>query len=151
MRLMTLKYGALLVCGTAALVGVSAGAARPVAADDKDAPTLTGIWVKKDAELKIDFSTKGVMKVYPHGENEVLVVVCDYACDKDGLVKAKITGFEGKAEAKKMAAEKLPVGTEFRFKWKAKDDTATLADLKDDKDKVEILKNHLEGEYGQKK
>ena len=55
------------------------------------------------------------------------------------LVKAKVTGIEGtKEQAVKMIKEKLPIGTEFTFKWKAKDDAATLEDLKDAKEKIEL-------------
>ena len=43
----------------------------------------------------------------------------------------------------------LPIGTEFSFKWKVKDDNAKLDDMKGDK--FEPLKSHLEGEYSQKK
>ena len=78
----------------------------------------------------------------------MIAVVCEYTVEKEGLVKAKITDFEGKEEAKKMVKEKLPVGTEFSFKWKVKDDTAKLDDLKGDK--IEDLKSHLEGDYKKK-
>jgi RNA polymerase sigma factor (sigma-70 family) len=128
-----------------------ADAAAPAEADDKDAPTLKGVWVKKEGELKIDFSAKGVMKLYPHGENEVIVIVFDYTCDKDGLVKAKVTGFEGKDEVKKIIAEKLPVGTAFEFQWKAKGDAASVGEVKDEKGKADLLKSHLEGEFEAKK
>jgi hypothetical protein len=90
-----------------------------------------------------------VVKISPHGDSNVIAVICEYTVDKEGLVKAKITDFEGKDKLKEMVKEMLPVGTEFSFKWKVKDDTAKLDDLKGDK--VEHLKSHLEGEYGQKK
>jgi len=47
---------------------------------------------------------------------------------KDGLVKAKITELQGRAKEK--VKEAAPVGLEFTFKWQAKDDSATLDDLK---------------------
>jgi len=84
-----------------------------------------------------------------HGDNKVIVVVCEYTVQKDHLVKAKITDFEGTDEAKKMVKELVPLGTEFSFHWKVKNDTAKLEDLKGDK--VEHMKSHLEGEYNQKK
>ena len=79
----------------------------------------------------------------------MIVVICEYTADKEGLVKAKITGFEGQDEAKQKVKEMLPVGTDFRFTWKVKNDTAKLEHLKGDK--VELLKSHLEGEYSRKK
>ncbi|MCI0699618.1 MAG: RNA polymerase sigma factor [Planctomycetia bacterium] len=117
------------------------------AADDKkdDKLALSGTWVKKE-EVKIVFE-KESFKLYPHGDNEVIVVLCDYTL-KDGVVKAKITGFEGKEEAKKKFAEKLPVGTEYSFKWKVNADTATLEAVKGEK--MEAFKSHLEGDYSKK-
>src|SRR5262245_23936774 len=108
----TLGYRMVLACGLLALVGLAA-------ADDKkgDKPALSGTWGKKDGEPKIEFAGKGVMKIAPHGDSAVIAVVCDYTVEKEGLVKAKITGFEGEVEVKKHVAEKLPVGTEFSFKW----------------------------------
>jgi hypothetical protein len=85
------------------------------------------------------------MKIAPHGDSKVIAVVCEYTVDKEGQVKAKITDFEGKAEAQEKVKELLPVGTEFTFKWKVKDDAAKLDDLKGEK--IEPLKSHLEGEY----
>jgi hypothetical protein len=85
------------------------------------------------------------MKIFPHGENDVIVIICEYTVDKDRLVKAKITGHEGKDKAKMMAQEKLPADTEFSFRWKVANDTAKLDDVKGAK--VELLKSHLEGEY----
>jgi hypothetical protein len=140
-----LKYGLVLACGALALASLAA-----TAGDRKgDKPALSGTWVKKDAELKIQFADKGVLKIAPHGDSAVIAIVCDYTVAKEGLVKAKVTGFEGKEEARKHVGEKLPVGTEFSFKWRVKGDTAKLDDLKCAK--VEQLKSHLEGEYDRKK
>jgi hypothetical protein len=141
----TLTYRVVLACGLLALAGLAA------MADDKkgDKPALSGTWGKKDGEPKIEFADKGVLKIAPHGDSAVIAVVCDYTVEKEGLVKAKIAGFEGKEEVKKHIAEKVPVGTEFSFKWTVKGDTAKLDDLKCEK--VEQLKSHLEGEYNQKK
>ena len=125
-------------------------ASLPAAADDKDKDKLplAGIWALKEGETSIEFADKKVVKISPHGDNKVIAVVCDYTPGKDGLVKVKITGFEGKDEAKEVVKELLPVGTEFSFKWKVTKDTAKLTELKGDK--VESLKSHLEGEYKQK-
>jgi hypothetical protein len=144
----TLGYVALLACGALTLAGLTASADDKK--DDKDKAALSGAWVKKAGELKIDFCDKDVLKIYPHG-NEVIVMVCKYTSAKDGRVKAKLTEFEGKEEAKEKAKEKVPLGLEFSFKWKVKDDTATLGDLKGKGDTIEHLKSHLEGEYEQKK
>src|SRR5262249_41203971 len=90
-----------------------------------------------------------VMKIAPHGDSDVIAIVCDYTVRKEGLVKATVTGFEGKEDVKKHVAEKLPVGTEFSFRWTVKKDTAKLDDVKCEK--VEQIKSHLEGEYHGKK
>jgi hypothetical protein len=117
--------------------------------EDKDKSALSGVWVRKEGEPKIEFADKGVVKIAPHGNDEVLLILCRCTAEKGGRVKLKITGLDGKDEAKEAAKEKLPVGTEFSFTWKVKADTATLEDVKGDK--VEPFKAHLEGEYGKKK
>src|SRR5262245_47521965 len=141
----TLKYRVVLACGLLALVSLAA------TADDKkgDKPALSGTWGMKDGEVKIVFADKGVMKIAPHGDSDVIAIVCDYTVRKEGLVKATVTGFEGKEDVKKHVAEKLPVGTEFSFRWTVKKDTAKLDDVKCEK--VEQIKSHLEGEYHRKK
>jgi hypothetical protein len=112
-----------------------------------DKTALSGVWVLKGAELKIEFPAKDVLKISPHGDSKVIALICKYTADKDGVVKAEITGFEGKDEVKDKVKDKLPIGTQFRFKWKVADDTAKLNDLKGDQS--EHLKSHLEGEYSQ--
>jgi hypothetical protein len=116
--------------------------------DGKDKPALSGTWVKKEGELKIEFADKEVLKVSPHGKDDLILIVCSYTVDKNGLVKAKVTDFEGQDEAKQKVKEKLPVGTKFGFTWKVKGEAATLADVEGEK--VETLKSHLEGEYQKK-
>jgi hypothetical protein len=138
--------GALLVFSTFVLADLAAWADDK---KDKDKPALSGVWELKGGEAKIEFSGKKVVKIAPHGDSAIIAVVCEYSVEKDGLVKAKITEFEGKDEAKEHVKGILPVGTEFSFKWNVKDDTAKLGDLKGDK--VEQLKSHLEGDYKQKK
>jgi hypothetical protein len=140
------------LCGVMLACSVFVLANRPASADDKkdkDKPALSGVWVLKGGETKIEFADKNVVKIAPHGDNNLIAVVCEYTVEKEGLVKAKITDFEGKDEVKEAVKEMLPLGTKFSFKWKLKDDTARLGDLKGDK--VELLKSHLEGEYSQKK
>jgi hypothetical protein len=137
-------YGVVLACSVLILAGLSASAD-----DKKDKPALSGVWVLKGGEAKIEFADKNVVKIIPHGDSKVIAVICEYSLEKEGLVKAKITDFEGQDEAKNTVKEKAPVGTKFTFKWKVKDDTAKLDDLKGDE--IEHFKAHLEGEYSLKK
>ena len=90
----TVKYGTVLAYAVLAVAGLA------TAADDKkdDKPALKGVWALKDSELKLEFSDKDVLKISPHGKDEVFLVVCKYTLEKEGLVKAKITGLEGKAK-----------------------------------------------------
>jgi hypothetical protein len=130
------------------LVAFAAAAVPARAEDKKDAkPALSGTWAKKDGQLKIEFVDKEMAKFYPHGDKE-FVIVCKYSIDKDGLVKAKITDLEGKAEIKEKAKGSLPVGLEMSFSWQAKGDAATLDNLKGEN--TEGLKSHLEGEFSRK-
>jgi hypothetical protein len=140
----TLKRVVVLACGVLALASLAA------TADDKkgDVPAPAGTWGKKDAELRIEFADKGVMKIAPHGDGAVITIVCDYAVEKDGLVKVKVTGFEGKDEVKKKIQEHLPVGFKFSFKWTVKGDAARLGDLAGEN--VVELKSHLEGDFEKK-
>jgi len=144
MRAKTLPCSVVLACSVFILGSLSAPADdKP----DKDKPALSGIWMLKGGETKIEFSAKNVVKISPHGDSNVIAVICEYIADNDELVKARITDFEG--EAKENVKENLPVGTEFSFKWKVTDDFAKLDQVKCDK--VEHLKSHLEGEYSLKK
>ncbi|HKB35400.1 MAG TPA: hypothetical protein VKD72_03035 [Gemmataceae bacterium] len=140
----TLKYSAVMTCGVLVLISLF------VLADDTkgDEPAPSGTWSKKDGELKIEFADKGVMKIAPHGDSTMIGIVCDYTVDKAGLVKAKVTGFEGKEEAQKHVAEKLPVGFKFSFKWTVKGNAAKLDDVSGDN--VDLLKSHMEGEFEKK-
>ncbi len=141
----SLTYAALLACTVLVLTGL------PASGDDKkndqDKPALSGVWARKEAELRIDFSDKDVMKISPHGKDEIVVIRCKYTLEKGGLVKAKVTELEGKEKEK--VKEVVPVDLEFSFKWQVKKDVATLDDVKGDN--VEMLKAHLEGEYERKK
>jgi hypothetical protein len=142
--------GKMITCGSVLACGLFLFASRSASGDNKKDKALTGTWVQKEGEHKIEFADKNVMNLFPHGENKVIVIVCEYAVEKENRVKAKITGFEGSSdEAKNTVKEIIPVGTEFSFQWKVKDNTAKLDDLKCDK--AEQLKSHLEGEYEQKK
>jgi hypothetical protein len=116
---------------------------------DKGKSDLSGTWVMKEGEMKIEFSDKKALKILPHGDSDTIVLSCDYTLEKDGVVKVKITGFEGKDEAKEAVKNILPVGSQFSFKWTVKDDTAKLDDIKGDQ--ADHIKSHMEGEYRQKK
>jgi hypothetical protein len=142
----TLKSVVVLACAVLALGGPSASATDKK--DDKDKARLSGVWGQKEGEVRIEFADENVMKISPHGENEVILIVCKYTVGKDGRVKARITDLEGKEEVKAKAKGVVPVGLEFSFKWQVKDDTATLDDLKGDN--VESVKSHLEGKYEKK-
>lgn len=164
MSLNTFASGAVVACGVLAVAGLHAppdagcsGArhldltcASASAGDKKaDPPAPTGNWDKKDSELKIAFAD-GSAKFFLHGDkaDKLIVVVCDYTVEK-GLVKAKVTGFEGKEEIRKKLAEKLPVGLAFGFKWTAKGDAAKVSDASGDK-LPDIFKTHLEGDFEKK-
>jgi hypothetical protein len=111
--------------------------------DSKNAVSLKGAWVLQGAEAKIEFAEKDVMKIYPHGESDVIVVVCKYTADKKGAVKATITELQGKGKEKAQAL--VPVGLEFSFTWGVKDNIATLAEVTGTN--TDALKSHLEGKY----
>jgi hypothetical protein len=138
----TFRYASVLSIGLLVLAGLSARADDKN--DAKDRPS--GVWALQGGEMKLEFADKDVLKISPHGKDELILVLCKYTLGKDGTVEATITELEGKAKAK--AAELLPVGLKFTFKWMAKDDKATLDDVKGDK--VEALKSHLEGKYDRK-
>src|SRR5262245_17924076 len=82
----------VLVYGILALAAIFAG--RSAGADDKKA-VLSGEWVRKEGELKIEFVGGGVMKLFPHGANNKLALVFDYTVEKDKRVKVKMTDIEG--------------------------------------------------------
>jgi hypothetical protein len=133
----------VLACGVLALAALAAPAQDRK--DDKDKLALAGAWARKGGELKLEFCDKDELKISPHGDTGGFVIVCKYTVAKKGIVQVKITDFEGKDELKEKAKAVLPIGLEFSFRWKAKDNTATIDELKG-KD-VEHLKAHLEGDY----
>jgi hypothetical protein len=139
----SLVCGSVLSCAFLALAGPSASADDK---GDKDKSAPAGVWQLKDGELRIEFADKGVLKISPHGKDELILILCKYTVEKDGSVKAKVTELAG--EAKDKVKDAVPVGYEFSFKWNAKDDAATLDAVKGDN--VEHLKSHLEGKYGKK-
>jgi hypothetical protein len=144
--LKTLKCGAVLACGVLALVVLTASGGEKQ--DGKGKSVLSGVWVQAGGELKIEFSGKEVMKVFPHGENQVIIVICKYTLDEKGLIKARVTEFDGKDEVKQKIQQHLPLGTEFGFTWQVKGDIATL-ELKGN-NLPQVLKTHLPGKFEKK-
>jgi hypothetical protein len=150
-RLMTRRtfcYGALLVGFTLA----PALTGRPASADDgksgKDKTSLSGKWGQKDAELRLEFTNEDKLTIFPHGDSVNIQVECSYKVAKDGVVKAKVTALGGPDNVIEQLKAAVPIGLEFRFKWKVDGEAATLDDF-EGKD-AEGLKNHLEGEYTKK-
>lgn len=122
--------------------------AAPALADDKiKAPT--GTWAKKGGMLRLEFPEKGVIKLHPHGDQEVVVLIGKFTVDKDGIVKVKITDYDGNDDIKKKLKAAVPEGTSFKFKWSVDGEEATIADLEGEN--VENLRSHLEGKFEAKK
>ncbi|HEY2785346.1 MAG TPA: hypothetical protein VGJ05_10250 [Fimbriiglobus sp.] len=120
-------------------------------ADDKKpgkAP-FEGSWTKKDGDLRLEFTGKDGLKIYPHGDKEMIAVVCEYTVGKDGVVKAKVTALEAKEDFKAKLKEVVPVGFKFQFKYVVTKDTAKLEDVTGEK--TETIQSFLEGEYEAKK
>src|SRR5262249_8317862 len=105
-----------------------------------------GLWMQAGGEVKLEFAGKDVLKFYPHGDPDIIAIVCTYKLGKNDRVSARITELAGKVADK--AKDVIPVGLEFSFTWQAKDDAATLGDFKGEK--IDRLKSHLEGKYEKK-
>lgn len=116
------------------------------AEDKKDAPG--GVWVQKGGELKIDLTEKNVLKIAPHGDENVIALVFKYTVSDGGAIKVKLTELAGKEEIKEKAKDKFPIGLEFSFKMKVKGASATIEDVEGEN--VDVLKSRLEGEYEKK-
>jgi hypothetical protein len=142
------KRACALACAVLLLGALSASAGDQKV--EKTKP-LSGVWVVDGGELKLEFSGKDALKIFPHGENKVIVIICQYKIAKDKRIEAKITDFDGGEEFKQKVMELLPIGLEFNFRWTVKGDMATLADVKGAKDKIDVLKSRLEAPYVEKK
>jgi len=140
------RYRTLLIC--AVLVLVSHPALADDGTGDKNKPIPSGTWAKKDAEPTLKFAGEDKLTIFPHGDNLDFQIDCSYTVTKEGLVKAKITRLGGSEDVIEKAKGSVPVGLEFRFKWKVEGNTATL-DTLDGKD-VEHVKERLEGDYTKK-
>lgn len=140
----------VLVYGVLALAGLFDG--RSVWAEDKKddkKAALSGEWVRKEGEIKIEFDGEGVMKLFPHGGNKNIALVFDYKVEKDKRVKVKMTNIEGEEKVIEQVKEHVPAGLEFSFKWTVKDKTATLDDIKGKEDVIGRLEM-LKGDYEKK-
>jgi hypothetical protein len=144
-----LWFGTLLVCGIFVL------AARPSSADgakddkdDKDKTSLSGSWEKKDAEPKLKFTTEGELTIYPHGDSANIQIKCSYTVTKEGLVKAKVKSLDGAEDVIEKVKNVVPVGMEFKFKWKVEGEAATLNDVEGED--ADAVKTRLEGDYAKK-
>jgi RNA polymerase sigma factor (sigma-70 family) len=113
--------------------------------DEKPQPPA-GLWQKDGGETALEFG-EGKLTIFPHGKEKKVAVVCSFELEK-GTVKAKVTGYEGSEQAKKAFAEKLPVGTEFAFRWTPKKDAATVSDVNGEK--IEPFASVLEGDFAKK-
>jgi hypothetical protein len=141
-----LRYRRLLICSVFVLAcGL---ALADDGKGDNDKPIQPGTWEMKDAEPMLEFAGDDKLTIFPHGGNFDFQIECSYTVAKDGSVKAKITRLGGSKDVIEKASGSVPVGLEFRFKWKVEGDKATLNDL-DGKD-VEHVKNRLEGDYTKK-
>jgi hypothetical protein len=112
-----------------------------------DAPAPSGTWQKKTGEMKLVFEGDG-LTLYPHGDNVNIRVECSCSATRERVVKAKVTGFGGKAEVIEQLKGILPIGTEFRFTWKVDGDTSTLEGLEGKE--IEHARDQLEGAYTKK-
>lgn len=135
-------------CWSAAFSPWPAASSADDAKDDKDKPSLSGSWEKKDAEPKLKFTKEGELTIYPHGDNLNLQIECTYTVTKGGLVKAKVKSLGGEEDVVEKAKNVVPVGMEFEFKWKVDGEAATLDEV-DGKD-ADHVKARLEGDYAKK-
>ena len=120
-----------------------------VQADDKnDKPTLSGCWGMKDSEPTLKFTPEGGLTIYPHGDDNAILIECSYTLSKEGLVKAKVTHIDAPEKVIEQVKNVISIGLEFQFHWKADGDKATLEGM-EGKD-VDPIKDRLEGEYSKK-
>jgi len=133
----------------AAALSVLVPGPLPAADDAKGKSGASGTWLKKEGELRLEFADKDVLKIAPHGDKAALVIVCGYTIDKDGVVTAKVTDIEASDEIKEKVKGKIAVGLEMTFRWKVKDESATIEDLKGEN--ADIFKSHMEGEFARKR
>lgn len=129
-RLLAAAFAAVFVVGSAS------------AEDKKKDKPAAKAWERESngVTLKLMFDKDTMRVMVFQGENG-FKAACKYTIDKDGVVKATVT--EAVEKGTFPAVPKK--GLEFSFKWKEKDDAATLSDLKGEG--VEEAKSVAEGEY----
>jgi hypothetical protein len=138
-----LKSGGVLATAIVVFAGFTASGQDQ---KDKAKAALAGLWVQQGGIVKIEFADKEVLKIFPHGEDQTILIVCSYTVAKDKRIQAKITDLEGANGAK--IKDIVPVGLEFNFTWEVKDDVATLGDIQGKN--VDVLKSHVEGKFEKK-
>lgn len=134
----------LFVGGFALALLVGSGA---TIAQDKKAPKdKPPVWERSASgvDLTIEFG-KDTLKMTATRDENGATITCKTTTDKDGTIKATVTDVVEKGSFPPKPAK----GFEFSFKWKVKDDTATLSDLKGDG--LDDARGVLEGEYQKKK
>ena len=126
------------------LLAVGVALAEDQKDEKKDAPKLSGNWVREaDGHvIKFTFEEKSLKIAVNVGENG-MTATADYTVDKEGVLKAKVTKVEEKGEF----PAKPPKGFEFSFKIAVKDKKATIDDFKSE---IEGAKGVVEGEYEKK-
>jgi hypothetical protein len=121
---------------------------RVQAGDKDDKPTLSGSWGMKDSEPTLKFTPEGGLTIYPHGDDNAILIECSYTLSKEGLVRAKVKNIDAPEKVIEQVKNLVPIGLEFEFRWKADGDKAKLEGV-EGKD-VEHIKDRLEGDYAKK-
>ena len=121
------------------LLAVGVALAEDKKDEKKDAPKLSGSWVRDADGTEIKFTFKD--KTLDDGDNG-MTATCDYTV-KDGVVKAKVTKVVEKGEFPAKPKE----GFEFSFKVTIKDKKAKIDEFTSD---LEGAKAVVEGDYEKK-
>lgn len=134
------------VVGLAVVAGFAV--AQDKKADEKkaDKPVLKGTWTKETNGVTVDvkFGKEGEVEFIASAGDNGVTVKCKYTVEKDGSLKAKVTGTEEKGSF----PAKPKDDAEFTFKFKIDGNKATLSDF-EAKD-LEGGKEAVEGEYTSK-
>jgi hypothetical protein len=119
--------------------------AASVSAEDKKEPGVT-IWEHEanGLDLRIEMGKGDTMKAAVFSGENGVIATCKIKKEKDGTIKATVTDVQEKGNF----PAKPKVGLEFSFKWKVKDDVATLSDLEGEG--LNDVKGTVEGEYKKK-
>jgi hypothetical protein len=130
----------LLAGGFALILAVGA-----VAAEDKKESKDVVSWERKinDLTLTLDFG-KDMLTIHAVNGCNGVTAKCKMTKEKDGTVKATITGVETKGQFPVVPKK----GLEMTFKWKETGKTATLSDFTGEG--LDEAKGAVEGEYEKK-